>query len=78
MSAMLRRSQWSHAQQEKLRADNRRREEFIEDNNRMLKTEAMINANIIAEEKVDSKILLRRKQRETHELEMDHALEEVI
>lgn len=76
MSAMLRRSQWSHAQQEKLRADNRRREEFIEDNNRMLKTEAMINANIIAEEKVDSKILLRRKQRETHELEMDHALEE--
>ena len=67
----------SHAQQEKLRAENRRREEFIEDNNRMLKTEAMINANILAEEKVENKILIRRLQREAQEVEMDKALEEV-
>lgn len=66
----------SHAQQEKLRAENRRREEFVEDNNRMLKTEAMVNANILAEEKVETKILLRRLQREAEEVEMDKALEE--
>ena len=77
MSSMLRKSQWSHAQQEKLRAENRRREEFVEDNNRMLKTETMINANIVAEEKVENKILMRRLQREVQEQEMDQALEEV-
>ncbi|KAL5256238.1 hypothetical protein ACHWQZ_G011457 [Mnemiopsis leidyi] len=78
MSAMMRRAHGStsHAQQEKLRAENRRREEFIEDNNRMLKTEAMINANILAEEKVENKILIRRLQREAQEVEMDKALEE--
>jgi len=59
MSAMLRRSQWSHAQQEKLRGENRRREEFIEDNHRMLKTEAMVNANILAEEKVGLILIVR-------------------
>jgi len=78
MSAMLRRSQWSHAQQEKIRSENRRREEFIEDNYQMLKTEAMVNANILAEEKVESKMLLRRLQREAQEVEMDKAIDESI
>ena len=39
---------------------------------------SQVNANILAEEKVESKMLLRRLQREAQEVEMDAAIDEVM
>lgn len=58
---MIRRGM-TRAQEEKMRADNRRKEYQREDNKRLVAQERMMRANVACEERVENKRFIRRLQ----------------
>ncbi|CAB4007016.1 meiosis-specific nuclear structural 1-like, partial [Paramuricea clavata] len=74
MQASTRRANLSHAQQSKLRADDRRREILREENVKRLTAEKLLEANMASEERVENKRFLCRLQLEARERDMDQAL----
>ena len=72
--ASVRRANLSHAQQSKLRADDRRREILREENVKRLSAEKLLEANMASEERVENKRFLCRLQMEAREREMEDAL----
>ena len=72
--ASMRRANLSHAQQSKLRAEDRRREILREENMKRLAAEKLLDANMASEERVENKRFLCRLQLEAREREMEEAL----
>ena len=70
----MRRANLSHAQQSKLRAEDRRREILREENMKRLAAEKLLDANMASEERVENKRFLCRLQLEAREREMEEAL----
>ena len=67
----------SHAQQQKLLADNRRRENAREDQVKRINQERMLEANMASEERIENKRFLRRLHQEATEKEMDEGIRKV-
>lgn len=74
----MRRANLSHAQQSKLRVEDRRREILREENMKRLAAEKLLDANMASEERVENKRFLSRLQLEAREREMEQALFQVI
>ena len=70
----MRRANLSHAQQSKIRAEDRRREILREENMKRLAAEKLLDANMASEERVENKRFLCRLQLEAREREMEEAL----
>ena len=75
--ASMRRANLSHAQQSKIRADDRRREILREENVKRLAAEKLLEANMASEERVENKRFLCRRQLEQRERDMEQALFQV-
>ena len=60
-SIMIRRGM-TRAQEERMRAENRRKEYQREDNKRLVAQERMMRANVACEERVENKRFIRRLQ----------------
>ncbi|XP_065841752.1 meiosis-specific nuclear structural protein 1-like [Oscarella lobularis] len=69
-----RRFHLSHAQEERRRADNRRREYVIEDHMRTLAKDRMLRANMSSDERVENKRLLRQMQQEQSEIGLERSI----
>jgi hypothetical protein len=67
----------SHAQQQKLLADNRRKEIAREDQIKRINQERILEANMASEERIENKRFLRRLHQETTEREMDEGIRKV-
>ena len=74
MLASQRRAALTHAQQEKLRVENRRKENLREDFLKNLKDDALIKANMTSEDRVSDKRFIRRLQKEEQERSMEEAI----
>ena len=73
----MRRANLSHAQQSKLRAEDRKREILREENMKRLAAEKLLEANMASEERVENKRFLGRLQLEAREREIEQALFQV-
>lgn len=67
----------SHAQQQKLLADNRRKEIAREDQIKRINQERTLEANMASEERIENKRFLRRLHQEATEREMDEGIRKV-
>lgn len=67
----------SHAQQQKLLADNRRKEIAREDQVKRINQERILEANMASEERIENKRFLRRLHQEALEREMDEGIRKV-
>lgn len=67
----------SHAQQQKLLADNRRKEIAREDQVKRINQERILEANMASEERIENKRFLRRLRQEATEREMDEGIRKV-
>ena len=70
----MRRGNPTHAQQSRLRADDRKREMLREENMKRLTAEKLLEANMSSEERVENKRFLRRLEQEAKEQAMQEAL----
>ena len=66
-----------HAQQQKLLAENRRKEIAREDQIKRIHQERILEANMDSEERIENKRFLRRRRQEESEREMDEAIKKV-
>ena len=66
-----------HAQQQKLLAENRRKEIAREDQIKRINQEKTLEANMASEERIENKRFLRRRRQEENEREMDEAIRKV-
>ena len=73
----MRRTHLTHTQEERRRAENRRKECLIEDHQRTLNKDQMLRANMTSDERVQNKRFLRRLHQETQEIEQDRRIIEV-
>ena len=73
----MRRMNLSHAQQQKLLADNRRKEIAREDQVKRINQERILEANMASEERIENKRFLRRLHQEATEREMDEGIRKV-
>ena len=73
----MRRINLSHAQQQKLLADNRRKEIAREDQVKRINQERILEANMASEERIENKRFLRRLRQEATEREMDEGIRKV-
>lgn len=73
----MRRMNLSHAQQQKLLADSRRRENAREDQVKRINQERMLEANMASEERIENKRFLRRLHQEATEKERDEGIRKV-
>lgn len=73
----MRRAHLTHAQEERRRGGNRRKECLIEDHLRTLSKDQMLRANMSSDERVENKRLLRRLHQEAQEIEKDKSIIEV-
>ena len=64
----------TRAQEERVRAVNRRREYEREDNKRLVAREKLMRANVAADERVENKRFVRRLQQEKMESEMEERI----
>lgn len=67
----------SHAQQQKLLADNRKKEFAREDQIKRINQERILEANMDSEERIENKRFLRRLHQEATEREMDEGIRKV-
>lgn len=67
----------THAQQQKMLAENRRKEILREDQLKRITQEKVLEANLTSEERIENKRFLRRIQQEAKEREMDEAIQKV-
>lgn len=67
----------SHAQQQKLLAENRRKEIAREDQLKRINQERVVEANMSSEERIENKRFLRRLHQEATEREMDEGIRKV-
>ena len=67
----------SHAQQQKLLADNRRKEIAREDQVKRINQERILEANMASEERIENKRFLRRLHQEALERDMDEGIRKV-
>lgn len=66
-----------HVQQQKLLAENRRKEIAREDQLKRINQEKTLQANMASEERIEDKRFLRRRRQEESEREMDEAIRKV-
>ena len=67
----------NRTQQQKYHQEQRRREDLIAENKEIARRTAMIQANIDAEERMEGNMIVRRKQRQDQEREMENTILEV-
>ena len=67
----------NRTQQQKYQQEQRRREDLIAENKEIARRTAMIQANIDAEERMEGNMIVRRKQRQDQEREMENTILEV-
>ena len=75
--ASVRRMNLGHAQQQKLLAENRRKEIAREDQIKRINQERTLEANMASEERIENKRFLRRRRQEETEREMDEGIRKV-
>lgn len=73
----MRRMNLGHVQQQKLLAENRRKEIAREDQLKRINQEKTLQANMASEERIEDKRFLRRRRQEESEREMDEAIRKV-
>ena len=64
----------TRAQEERVRAENRRREYEREDNKRLVAREKLMRDNVAADERVENKRFVRRLQQEKMEMDMEERI----
>lgn len=73
----MRRMNLGHVQQQKLLAENRRKEIAREDQLKRINQEKTLQANMASEERIEDKRFLRRRRQEESEREMDETIRKV-